>query len=332
MNEELRKIMEGQDNSVIRAFLQGEEVKEGDPLAFKCRKCGKCCHDSDTLLVAPEFARIMWFMYRTGMPLQRIGNPFPGGSTGLPIMNLKKRAQMVGGVEKQVCIFLSPTFRRNPAGKLEESGKWMCDIYPERPSVCRAYPLGRTIALPGMQKLGLEMENHYCITNRCPGFDVPRAEEENEGAPSVSGESPLTVKQWFEKNINPDMAEERMYYLTQVVPAWMKGKSRRNGDGSESNQHDPMEDAPFFFKPPAPPDDQKDDHKTIMQWLKALATMPGLFKKGSEMVRMIKESEGRSATTQEVDRVVGFVNQTLRNIVKTGDVPEFIKSENEKSA
>lgn len=149
MDDDLKKLIldESGRNKLVRAFMNGEEVKPEDKFAFGCRACGECCINTDTVITPPEEARILWFMFRTGMPLQVLGEAFPGYKTGVPNLRIGKHKGKGVYAGKDCCIFLSPVLKTGDDGKLEESGKWVCDIYPVRPCSCRSYPVGKAIPL-----------------------------------------------------------------------------------------------------------------------------------------------------------------------------------------
>jgi Fe-S-cluster containining protein len=229
---------------LLTTFAHGEAVTADDPFGFACRGCGHLC------------------CTRQGLGIQRWGNLFLGGSTGLPVLSL--RFDHPGNR----CVFSRTVrVRGRTVGAL-------CTIRDARPGPCRIYPLGRAFIY---NPAGGEAETEYRLVHRCPGFDP----NSREGVPELKRPAPegQTVSSWLAGQLQPDLEAEKQFYLERVIPAFM-----------ERGLHAPTEDSPsgrlperlalpllgpLFYPMLRPPEDLISDHATVMKWLQTLTIAAG---------------------------------------------------------
>lgn len=318
MDEELRKIIEqNRAKQMAGEFLAGGEIRTEDKFRFQCQSCGECCIEGQTAITPPEFARITWFMYRNGMGVQDIGYPIPEETAGLPVLFLLKKPQLIGKEKRDCCVFLSPTFQTNQ-GKLETSGKWVCDIYPVRPVICRLFPIGRMQTRRGAEVAGLTDRDLYRQTHNCRGMERALKQTTDQ-----------TLGEWLSKNLDPEVDEEKRFFHEKVLPAWreFRSGSRKTETGLSINPEEFEEDCQSFYKAPRPPEDPAQDHETIMRWLTAIAAKPMIVRRGIQVLTEVCLKEGRVPTTEQGHRVKCFVQQTMKLIVETGKMPDYLKEE-----
>jgi Fe-S-cluster containining protein len=89
------------------------DLDEDSPFSFKCQACGACCHNKAITIGADEAARLA---RNRGLPLEEFLGLY-AEEDGLTLRNRPDGS----------CVFL-------------EAGR--CAVHPDRPLVCRMFPLG----------------------------------------------------------------------------------------------------------------------------------------------------------------------------------------------
>ena len=142
---------------------------------FKCRKCGKCCKNQDTILFsALDVFRIAKKLgIAPDTVIKRYTEVYIGSQSRIPLVHLLMQGK------KNACPFLT------------EEGR--CSIHDTKPTVCRLYPLGRVI----IGKTQIEMLDsdpggivQYILSGHCgsakkthtvrewlDAFDIPENDE-----------------------------------------------------------------------------------------------------------------------------------------------------------
>lgn len=94
---------------------------------FKCRKCGKCCKNQDTILFTPrDIFRIAQKVRKSPLDVVKdYTEVYIGPQSRIPLVHLLMRGP------KNACPFLA------------EDGR--CSIHDCKPIVCALYPLGRVV-------------------------------------------------------------------------------------------------------------------------------------------------------------------------------------------
>lgn len=139
------------------------------------------------------------------------------------------------------------------------------------------------------------------------------------------GESDMTVKEWVEKNENKDLVEERRFYFTEVVPAWISVRKKLEALGIPERL-DPKEicwNNKRFYSPPRPPENPENDHEVIMRWLKALKTMPEIMFMAVTALNTICKQRGALPTDAEEERAKNFYLESIKRIMQ-GEEPEEV--------
>jgi Fe-S-cluster containining protein len=104
----------------VAGHVLGRRLSRRTPFSFSCVRCRRCCHDKIIRLNPYETARLS---RNLGMSTSRfLRNHTEAGGTAL---------------------------RRNPDGTCPFLSAGGCAVHPDRPLVCRLYPLGRHVAGDG---------------------------------------------------------------------------------------------------------------------------------------------------------------------------------------
>ena len=119
---------------------------------FKCRRCGKCCKNQNTILFSP------WDVFRIG---KKIGKS--------PSAVIKDYTEVYIGPQSRIpVVHLLMQGRKNACPFLTEEGH--CSVHDVKPTVCALYPLGRVITseTPG-EALDSGAENivRYILSGQC---------------------------------------------------------------------------------------------------------------------------------------------------------------------
>lgn len=119
---------------------------------FKCRRCGKCCKNQDTILFSP------WDIFRIA---KKIGKS--------PSTVVKDYTEVYIGPRSRIpVVHLLMQGKKNACPFLTEEG--LCSIHDAKPTVCALYPLGRVVTseAPG-EALDSGTENivHYILSGSC---------------------------------------------------------------------------------------------------------------------------------------------------------------------
>lgn len=134
-----------------------EELKQNlmdldSSFKFKCRKCGKCYKNQNTILFSP------WDVFRIGKKIRKTPSAvvkdytevYIGSQSRIPVVHLLMRGK------KNACPFLT------------EEGH--CSVHNVKPTVCALYPLGRVVTseIPG-EALDGNAENivRYILSGQC---------------------------------------------------------------------------------------------------------------------------------------------------------------------
>ncbi len=103
-------------------LLPQQEQARRAPFGYICRACSRCCPHKLIQVNPYEIARLARFF---------------GLSTGdFRIAYTERDGTLLKRNEDDACIFL---------------GEWGCGVHPERPLVCRLFPLGRRVAADGTE-------------------------------------------------------------------------------------------------------------------------------------------------------------------------------------
>jgi len=102
-----------------------------EPFYFECHskiKCfNECCQNLHQVLSPYDIIRLKHFLNDdSSIFLKTYTQSYIGPETGMPVVELKTKSQ-----KDQHCIFVSPDG---------------CQVYSDRPSTCRYYPLGRLVS------------------------------------------------------------------------------------------------------------------------------------------------------------------------------------------
>ena len=119
---------------------------------FKCRRCGKCCKNQNTILFSP------WDVFRIG---KKIGKS--------PSAVIKDYTEVYVGPQSRIpVVHLLMQRKKNACPFLTEEGH--CSVHDVKPTVCALYPLGRVITseIPG-EALDGGAENivRYILSGQC---------------------------------------------------------------------------------------------------------------------------------------------------------------------
>ncbi len=268
---------------IVRALLNGESTSLAAPLHFQCRGCGQhCCVNLSTpiLITPPEAARIFWAIERNptlkgylekGI---RWGAMSIGGSTGLPLLRINYVPINIKKPDAgHQCPFLTPVFGGSPNEEPRWLGMAWCGIRAARPTTCRIFPLGRMGSGDGN---ALESWR-YVIASRCPGFEPAKPGDAVPPGYTPPNDS-QTVRAFLEGQIDTQQEEEKRFYLTQVIPAFMKAKlyapTDDNEDGMLTERDAVTIIGAVLYSPPSAPRDSASDHALIMEWLNRMRDMP----------------------------------------------------------
>lgn len=263
----------------LATFLAGAQLTAESPLGFSCRGCGHlCCVDNEVFLTPPEAARVTWFLRRRPALEARLreagiawGVLFIGESTGLPNLKLNRLpvdARQPAG--RSYCVFLSPISADRGVGP-RPTGLYGCGIHSARPGACRLFPVGR-VDLRGADHPD---QTRYGIVARCPGFEAAPAGEPLP--PGYRPPDPLqTVGDWVATQLDPQQEVERSSYLTEVIPALraagLHAPTADSPDGRLDDEAALNLGYDRLFNPPAPPDDPREDHAVLMEWMETLTS------------------------------------------------------------
>jgi len=115
-------------------MLEQQQMTRDAPFSYECRACQRCCHDKLIQLNPYEIARLARNRgISTGEFIEQYLSP------GGPYLRF---------LENSACVFLT------------ERG---CGVHPDRPLVCRLYPLGRHLSAEGVE--------HFTRLTPHPGSD-----------------------------------------------------------------------------------------------------------------------------------------------------------------
>lgn len=109
-------------------------LRRESPFSFKCQVCGACCSNKE-IPVSPS--EMKGLARRLNLSLEE----FPGAY-------LEKRGTILRRKPDGSCIFLQPEG---------------CSIYPERPLVCRLFPLGLIVDEAGQEHYGIMPLHPDCL-------------------------------------------------------------------------------------------------------------------------------------------------------------------------
>ena len=119
---------------------------------FKCRRCGKCCKNQNTILFSPKdvFKIAKKIGKSPSSVIRDYTEVYIGPQSRIPVVHLLMQGK------KNACPFLT------------EEGR--CSIHDAKPTVCALYPLGRVVTseAPG-DALDSGGENivHYILSGQC---------------------------------------------------------------------------------------------------------------------------------------------------------------------
>lgn len=117
---------------------------------FKCRKCGKCCKNQDTILFSPRdiFKIAQKYETQTLEIIKSYTEVYIGRQSQIPVVHLLMQGK------KNACPFLS------------EEGH--CSIHDIKPTVCALYPLGRVI-IEEKNEINVDAKNvvRYIMSGQC---------------------------------------------------------------------------------------------------------------------------------------------------------------------
>lgn len=121
-----------------------------DKISFKCSACGKCCVDTTDIILTPVDLCNMSkeLKMTTGEIIKKYGVVITGGSTGLPIILLKR-----------------DKFNRCTLLKDKK-----CSVHNGKPGACYLYPLGRVLSANTEDRVEQEvkyfMQKQLCRKHR----------------------------------------------------------------------------------------------------------------------------------------------------------------------
>jgi hypothetical protein len=159
----------------------------GAPFSYRCNSCNRCCHEKLIPVNPYEIARIAG---RLGLSTSETIDRFTSNGSALAF-------------PEGACTFLT--------------GQG-CSIHPDRPLVCRLYPLGRVAQADGTETI-VELQPH----------------PESEGENGTDG----TVEQYFEsQGAAPMMAAARRYHalLGRVMDLLAAQGEIADTESSDSNK------------------------------------------------------------------------------------------------
>jgi hypothetical protein len=96
-------------------------LQEGSPFSYACQRCGRCCVGKRIQVNPYEIARLA---RRLGITAAEVRARYTQDGAGV----------VLDQDERDACVFLGPEG---------------CTVHPDRPLVCRLYPLGRHIEESG---------------------------------------------------------------------------------------------------------------------------------------------------------------------------------------
>jgi Fe-S-cluster containining protein len=110
------------------------DLQRGSPFSFKCQVCSACCYNK-TILVSPYEALRL------------------AGNLGLTTTEFYEKYTEEGSAVLRIkadagCIFLTARG---------------CGVHPDRPLVCRLYPLGQIMDVEGKEKFGSIPPHPDCL-------------------------------------------------------------------------------------------------------------------------------------------------------------------------
>ena len=106
---------------------------------FKCRRCGKCCKNQDTILFnARDIYNIAKKLGKTTMQvIEECAEVYIGNSSRLPMVHMV------------------PVGRQRRCPLLLDDGR--CSVHDCKPTVCALYPLGRVAIFDGVKDADAEI-------------------------------------------------------------------------------------------------------------------------------------------------------------------------------
>ena len=188
-----------------------DELKIGldDTFQFRCKRCGKCCHNRNDILLNPlDLFKIANYFGKTPAEIvHRYCNLFIGSSSKMPII----KVQFIG--TDNHCPFL---FDKR------------CSIHSCKPTVCALYPLGRTNGPPHdkhpngttayiLQKIncGDQRETHI-VRDWLEDSGVPIEDPFFHKWTSFHNAlCPMLIK--FEKHTSPSYFEQLINYIGSIL-------------------------------------------------------------------------------------------------------------------
>lgn len=124
--------------------IENRRLKLEDTLPFSCTHCGGCCVHQEELLLNPLdlFRMVKELGITVEELLQQYGECYIGGDSRMPLVRIYPRGKT----------------RRCPFLKNNK-----CSVHKAKPSVCRLYPLGRTVCYVPDEQGKLDMERSEVI-------------------------------------------------------------------------------------------------------------------------------------------------------------------------
>jgi len=182
-------------------------LKPADKFQFECQACGRCCFENAVLLTTYDVVRLRNSLKLTTTEILKkdLVNLYIGHSSGLPILSIN--FVKAKGAKITKCPFLTPVFRAKDMEKIMgkkiegESGlnefrqeclknpdklfkqldkvrvkQWICGVYPDRPIICRLFPLGRAKKFD--KDWGAIQEEFYLQekTDWCKGWETKESQ------------------------------------------------------------------------------------------------------------------------------------------------------------
>ena len=119
---------------------------------FKCRQCGKCCKNQNTILFSP------WDIFKIA---KKIGKS--------PFSVIRDYTEVYIGPQSRIpVVHLLMQGKKNACPFLTEEGR--CSIHDAKPTVCALYPLGRVVTSETPDHAldsGGENIVHYIMSGQC---------------------------------------------------------------------------------------------------------------------------------------------------------------------
>jgi len=119
----------------ISKKIQSGEIKlldRKDTMSFSCKQCGKCCRNSDEIILSPHDVSLI--TNHLSISVEEFFNKYCefhiGVNSNVPLITLRFKEIKYVNQDYTACPFLR---------------KGKCSINDVKPFVCRSYPLGRTI-------------------------------------------------------------------------------------------------------------------------------------------------------------------------------------------